>query len=620
MSRPSATSSYTMLVFEHEPHYEDFLKLLSGPFINQSPIQLRPALMRFSLDDGTAAPAELHLNTFYSPFASLREVSPAVEINIKVKTLITATNRFMHRFGLMEHVEAIMNEACAAVTAFSKSKEVAISSVVNWLEHNFSILQGTLLGSAASASVARDLAITRVLLFFVFDAFVGITAVNVEELLHAINPGAIRAVIERDPVFSDSNMRSVRSSYIEQLCQLIKSHDQVSIFAHVVEGSLMDTYTGEFRTLFTPELIELARTLLGRYQFGTPLALNDEPRQDLVQQLVSLEFVSASGRLAQHTVDRLWLNECLTKIFSESALGSGPRRGNRLTYVSTSTLLEAISLSSMIVYNGGGQAEAMMSELSGTCRYVSLDPFSDSITCNNANHPDAQNIFLISNAQYSTIHHITEKLRTMYSDYSHGAPLYCRNHVNGGDYSPPRLVIEFDPYFSSDSVAWFEAFVKSLEQQRPTLVFYCMVAPHAPASDGEGLVPPSGADNLKLRESRFQLGRLFAGGEAKLKEGFIQWLQSHCATFDTTPPDAVIHESVGGWLVERRIRAANGKNSASSSDFEAEVFLSESALLAHRDHWIQALYIAASNSALSFAVVTEDPGTLIQRLVEVRAK
>jgi hypothetical protein len=440
----------------------------------------------------------------------------------------------------------------------------------------------------------------------------------VEDLLQAINPGAIRAVIERDPVFSDSNMRSVRSSYIDQLYQTIKTHDQVAIFAHVVEGSLMDTYTGEFRTIFTPELIELARTLLGRYQFGAPLALHDELRQDLVQQLVSLEFVSANGRLAQHTLDRLWLNECLTRIFSESALGSGPRRGNRLTYGSTSTLLEAISVSSMVVYNAGGQADTMISELGATCRYVSSDPFNDSITCNN--NPEAQNIFVIRNAHYSTIHHITEKLRTMYSDYSYGAPLYCRNNANGGDYTPPRLVIEFDPYFSSEAVAWFESFVKSLEQQRPGLVFYCMVAPHVPSSDSNGSSLPTGPDNVKLHESRFQLGRLFASGEAKLKEGFIQWLRSHCVTFETTPPDALIQESVGGWLVERRIRAANAKNVESSPGFEAEVFLSESALLAHREHWIQALYIAANNSAISFGVVTEDPSALIQRLVEVRAK
>jgi hypothetical protein len=97
-------------------------------------------------------------------------------------------------------------------------------------------------------------------------------------------------------------------------------------------------------------------------------------------------------------------------------------------------------------------------------------------------------------------------------------------------------------------------------------------------------------------------------------------LRSHCVTFETTPPDALIQESVGGWLVERRIRAANAKNVESSPGFEAEVFLSESALLAHREHWIQALYIAANNSAISFGVVTEDPSALIQRLVEVRAK
>lgn len=621
MAAPADT--YTMLVFEHEPHYEALLKLLGGPFVSQSPIPMRPAVMRFSLERYTAEPAELHRGTFYSPFATLRRSSPDAEISIKIKTLVATTNRFLHRFPLREHVESIVQEACGASKTEASPTEVSISGVVNWLERHFSRLQAEALGAPSSPGISSGLAVTRLLLFFAFDAFVGVRGVNVEDLLDAINPAAIRAVIERDPVLSDSSTHSVRSSYIWQLAQMIKCHDHVGAFAHVVEGSLMDTYTGEFREVFTPELIELARTLIGRYQFGAPLALDSELRQDLVEKLKGLAFVCPDGRLAQHSIDRLWLNECLTRLFSESAaLGSGPRRGNRLTYSSTATLLDAVSVSSLIIYNPGGQAYGMLDEIASKCRYVSADPFGTSISCDET-AADSQNIFLIRNAQYSTISHITEKLRTMYSDYNHGAPLYCRRGraATGWDYTPPRLLIEFDPYFSSDSVAWFDSFVKSLEKQRPSVVFYCMVARHKPATQQpEGGLEPlavGSAERLKMHESRFQLGRLFTLGDSDLREGFIGWLRSHCVTLEATPPDAAIHEGIGDWLVERRVRSANGEGAVG---FEAEVFLSEAALLAHREHWIQALYIAANNSALSFGVVTEDPDKLIQRLLDVRSK
>lgn len=450
------------------------------------------------------------------------------------------------------------------------------------------------------------LGVARAILWFLLDT---VSTPGVEQLArHLESPLVMRALIERDPVFSDSTELSTRAVNLDHLTLAFTRFDYKTIFQLVVARSFISRYVpqgepGWSSVPFADEHVRVARQLLAAYKLGKDLP-NVEPR--ILNVLVDLGFVRLNPmRLRQADIDKDWLNECLTRIFTASTNVAHGHSRNAIQYNTADDLAAAAAVCSLVVYNRCSTSSRVLDQLQSSCRFRSTNPFTTDIDV----HPDqgsSNNVFIIRAAHFSTFSALTTKLREMYSDGLDGAPLYARHaSMRGVREDPPRLILEVDPLFSSGLLVWLESYREALDRAHRGTVFYCIV--NDPQYDPTTLGP-----NPKPRDvfASITYSGVSNGATAETieltRERTVEWLRKNCRREDELPPDVKIHTSIGQWLVERRQNPRAGE--------PAELFVSSKALEDHKDNWRLALYIFTQGTGYDLAVVDDNPGSLVDRL------
>lgn len=476
----------------------------------------------------------------------------------------------------------------------------------------------------APDSSNHTLGLARALLWFFFDIY---SYPGIQVLLdHQVSPSVVRALIERDPVFSDDPKRSTRQVNLEHICRTLSTFHFGDIFEMLAEESILQSWTTRLndpRPPFDHADIRNARALLREYAIGEKKLFNSIDAKSR-QRLIDLGFiVCAKDRdqleLKQAGVDRDWLTELLTRVFVSSTDVARGHASNGRRCSTASDLHDTVTACSLLCYNSCGTGDEVIDSFAQQCRFVHANPFGPWTPSGTMSGESAgrANIFLIRSAHLSTISHLATTLRTMYSDGTEGAPYYAR--VGSHERSrrePPRLVIELDPMFSSELLVWLESYRVGLKRAKPDTVFHCIVS--------DQNYDPYLVINDPLASPRDSFAAIMATGQAHAAraEGYestraliAEWIKGHSKT---TPEAAALgitpEESVGGWLAVRRANIDLFDSSCLRHD---RVGIYSSALEAHEDRWKLALYIFTRSTAGEIWVVTDNCDELLNRLLGV---